>query len=161
MELKLNTGDPAPDFEGPTCKGTLFRLRDYLSKKNVVLYFYPKDDTRGCTIEACSFRDKLQPIGALWTEVVGVSVDSVESHKEFAEKNGLNFPLVSDHDKRISKMYGVLSEDGSYAERVTFIIDREGKIFKIFPDVAVAKHANEIVEALKQLPVKNQKSKQR
>jgi peroxiredoxin Q/BCP len=154
---KLNVGDTAPDFEGPTSKGT-FRLKDYLGKKNVVLYFYPKDDTKGCTIEACSFRDRLQPIRALWTEVVGVSVDSIESHKKFAEKNGLNFPLVSDDDKRISQTYGVLSEDGSRAERVTFIINREGKIAKTFMNVDVTKHTHEVVEALKHLKSAKTKS---
>ena len=150
MVTKLNAGDAAPDFEGATSQGT-FRLKEYLGKKNVVLYFYPKDDTKGCTIEACSFRDRLQPIRALWTEVVGVSVDSIESHKKFAEKNGLNFPLVSDHDKRISQTYGVLSEDGSRAQRVTFIINREGKIAKTFMNVDVTKHTHEVVEALKHL----------
>jgi len=151
MGTKPKVGDMAPDFGGQTSKGTQVRLKDHLGKKNVVLYFYPKDDTEDCTIEACTFRDKLQPIGALWTEVIGVSVDTVESHKRFAEKNGLNFPLVSDHDKEISKTYGVLSEDGSEAERVTFIIDKEGKIAKIFTNVDVTRHANEIIDALKQL----------
>lgn len=155
----MKAGDPAPNFEGTATSGSAFRLSDYRGKKNVVLYFYPKDDTRGCTMEACSFRDKLQRIGALWAQVVGVSVDTVESHKEFARKNGLNFPLVSDHDKRISKSYGVLSEDGSYAEQVTFVIDREGKIANIFPDVDVTRHASEIVEALKQLTVKKKSEK--
>jgi len=144
----------APDFEGQTSKDTRIRLRDYLGKRNVVLYFYPKDDTKGCTIEACGFRDKLQPIAALWTEVVGVSVDTVESHKKFAEKNSLNFPLISDYDKKISKTYGVLSEDGSHAERMTFIIDREGKIAKIFTNVDITKHTDEIVTALKHLGLK-------
>ena len=157
MVTRLNVGDTAPDFEGLTLKGT-FRLKDYLGKKNVVLYFYPKDDTKGCTIEACSFRDRLQPIRALWTEVVGVSVDSIESHKKFAEKNGLNFPLVSDDDKRISQTYGVLSEDGSRAERVTFIINREGKIAKTFMNVDVTKHTHEVVEALKHLKSAKTKS---
>ena len=141
----------APDFGGQTSNGIRIRLKDFLGKKNVVLYFYPKDDTKGCTIEACTFRDKLQPIGALWTEVVGVSVDTVESHKKFAEKNGLNFTLVSDQEKQISKTYGVLSDEGSKADRVTFIIDKEGKIAKIFTNVDVTRHANEIVDALKQL----------
>jgi len=151
MKAKLKVGETAPDFEGQTSNGTRFRLKDYLGKKNVVLYFYPKDDTKGCTIEACSFRDQLQPIRALWTEVVGVSVDTAESHKKFAEKNGLNFPLVSDHDKQISKIYGVLDEDGSHAERVTFIVDRKGKIAKVFMNVDVTKHTHEVVDALKQL----------
>jgi peroxiredoxin Q/BCP len=154
---RLRVGDSAPDFEGQTSNGTPIRLRDYLGKRNVVLYFYPKDDTKGCTIEACSFRDKLQSIAALWTEVVGVSVDTVESHREFAKKNNLNFPLVSDHDKRISKSYGVLSEDGSRAERTTFIIDKEGKIAKVFTNVDITKHTHEVVAALKQLPLKKTK----
>ena len=154
METRPKVGDTAPDFEGQTSKDTRVRLKDYVGNRNVVLYFYPKDDTKGCTIEACSFRDKLQPIAALWTEVIGVSVDTVESHKKFVEKNSLNFPLISDHDKLISKTYGVLSEDGSYAERVTFIIDKEGKIAKIFMNVDITKHTHEIVSALKQLPLK-------
>jgi peroxiredoxin Q/BCP len=154
VETRPKVGDMAPDFEGQTSKDTRIRLRDYLGKRNVVLYFYPKDDTKGCTIEACGFRDKLQPIAALWTEVVGVSVDTVESHKKFAEKNSLNFPLISDYDKKISKTYGVLSEDGSHAERMTFIIDREGKIAKIFTNVDITKHTDEIVTALKHLGLK-------
>jgi peroxiredoxin Q/BCP len=156
--IKPKAGDTAPDFVGQSSNDIQVRLKDYLGKKNVVLYFYPKDDTKGCTIEACTFRDKLQPIGALWTEVVGVSVDTIESHKKFAEKNGLNFTLVSDLDKQISKTYGVLSEDGSKADRVTFIIDKEGKIAKIFTKVDVTRHANEIIDALKQLTFKKTKS---
>jgi peroxiredoxin Q/BCP len=158
VETKPKVGDTAPDFEGPTSSRTRVHLKDYLGKKNVVLYFYPKDDTRGCTIEACTFRDRLQPIRALWTEVIGVSVDTVESHMKFAEKNGLNFPLVSDHDKRISRTYGALSQDGSHAERMTFIIDKEGKIAKVFTNVDVAKHTHEVVEALKQLRIGKTKS---
>ena len=157
MGTRPNVGDTAPDFEGQTSDDTLVRLGDYLGKRNVVLYFYPKDDTKGCTIEACGFRDKLQSIAALWTEVVGVSVDTVESHKKFAEKNSLNFPLISDHDKKISKTYGVLSEDGSRAERMTFIIDREGKVAKIFTNVDITKHTHEIIAALKHLPLKKSK----
>jgi peroxiredoxin Q/BCP len=153
MAAGLKIGDMAPDFEGLTTINTLLRLGGFLGKKNVVLYFYPKDDTRQCTIEACSFRDNLQPIRALWTEVIGVSVDTVESHKRFSEKHGLNFPLISDRDKRISKAYGALSEDGLEARRMTFIIDRSGRIAKIFANVDVTKHTNEIVEVLKLLPV--------
>ena len=158
MTTRPNIGDMAPDFEGSTSNGTIVRLKDYLGKKNVVLYFYPKDDTRGCTIEACSFRDKLNSLRALWTEVVGVSVDSLESHRQFAEKHNLNFPLVSDHDKRISQIYGALSDDGSQAERMTFIIDRQGRIAKVFTKVDVTKHTDEVVAALKQLPFKKTKS---
>jgi peroxiredoxin Q/BCP len=151
MDVKLKAGDLAPNFEGQACDGTTIGLKDYLGKKNVILYFYPKDDTKGCTIEACSFRDKLQPIRALWTEVVGVSVDTIESHKRFADKNALNFPLISDRDKKISRTYGVLSEDGSEAERMTFIIDREGKIARVFEKVDVTKHTDDVVAVLKHL----------
>jgi peroxiredoxin Q/BCP len=157
METKLKPGDMAPDFTGTTTNGTLVRLKDFLGKKNVVLYFYPKDDTKGCTIEACSFRDKLESLRALWTEVLGVSVDTVESHRQFAEKHKLNFPLISDHDKRISEAYGVLSEDGSKAERMTYIIDRDGKIAKVFSKVDVLKHTDEVVAVLKQLPIQKTK----
>jgi len=158
MTTRPNIGDMAPDFEGSTSNGTIVRLKDYLGKKNVVLYSYPTDDTRGCTLEACSFRDKLNSLRALWTEVVGVSVDSLESHRQFAEKHNLNFPLVSDHDKRISQIYGALSDDGSQAERMTFIIDRQGRIAKVFTKVDVTKHTDEVVAALKQLPFKKTKS---
>jgi peroxiredoxin Q/BCP len=158
MTTRPNIGDMAPDFEGSTSNGTIVRLKDYLGKKNVVLYFYPKDDTRGCTLEACSFRDKLNSLRALWTEVVGVSVDSLESHRQFAEKHNLNFPLVSDHEKRISQIYGALSDDGSQAERMTFIIDRQGRIARVFTKVDVTKHTDEVVAALKQLPFKKTKS---
>jgi peroxiredoxin Q/BCP len=147
-------GDVAPDFAGRTANGSLVRLKDYLGKKNIVLYFYPKDDTKDCTIEACSFRDRLQSLRHLWTEVVGVSVDTVESHRKFAEKNAVNFPLISDHDRLISRAYGVLSEDGSEAERMTFIIDREGRIAKVFTKVDVTRHTDEVVAALKLLPRK-------
>ena len=161
MEVKPNVGDAAPDFDGLASTDTRVRLKDYLGKKNVVLYFYPKDDTKGCTIESCSFRDKLQSIASLWTEVIGISVDTVDSHKKFAEKNSLNFPLVSDHDKRISNAYGVLSGDGSHSKRITFIIGKDGRIAKIFTDVDVTKHTHEVVEALKQLPLGNTKSQQK
>jgi peroxiredoxin Q/BCP len=157
IETRLKAGDAAPDFEGQTSHDTRVRLKDYLGKRNVVLYFYPKDDTNGCTIEACSFRDKLQSIGALWTEVVGVSVDTVESHKKFEKKNRLNFPLISDHDKQISKTYGVLSEDGSYVNRMTFIIDKEGQIARVFTNVDITKHTHEVIDALKRLPRRSHK----
>ncbi len=155
MGTELKAGDAAPDFEGQTYDGAQISLKSFHGKKNVVLYFYPKDDTKGCTIEACSFRDKLQPIRALWTEVVGVSVDTLESHKRFAEKHDLDFPLISDHDKRISTAYGVLDKDGMHAERTTFIIDKQGKIIKVFPNVDVTKHVHEVVYALKHISLGN------
>jgi peroxiredoxin Q/BCP len=152
MEVKVRLGDRAPDFEGQTSDGSKLGLKDFVGKRNVVLYFYPKDDTPGCTKEACSFRDNLQPIRNMGAEVIGVSLDSIESHRKFADKYNLPFPLISDKDKRIAKAYGVLKETGTSASRVTFIIDRKGKVAKIFPKVDVTKHTEEVVSALKEIP---------
>jgi len=151
MEIKVKTGDKAPDFEGPTSDGGRLGLKDFVGKKNVVLYFYPKDDTPGCTKEACSFRDNLQSVRKLGAEVIGVSLDTVESHKKFASKYSLPFPLISDKEKRIAEAYGVLKDTGTSASRVTFIIDKTGKVAKIFPKVDVTLHTDEVVEALKAL----------
>jgi len=151
MATKVNLGDKAPDFEGPTGDGNSLGLKDFLGKKNVVLYFYPKDDTPGCTKEACSFRDNLEPIRAMGAEIIGVSLDSVESHKKFSTKYKLPFPLVSDGGKRIAKAYGVLKDTGTSTSRVTFIIDKSGKIAKIFPKVDVTQHTAEVMAALKEL----------
>jgi len=151
-KVKVKTGDQAPDFEGPTSDGSRLGLKDFVGKKNVVLYFYPKDDTPGCTKEACSFRDNLQQIRKMGAEIIGVSLDSIESHRKFADKYSLPFPLISDKDKRIAKEYGVLKDTGTSASRVTFIIDRKGKVAKIFPKVDVTKHTEEVVMALKEIP---------
>jgi peroxiredoxin Q/BCP len=117
----------------------------------VVLYFYPKDDTPGCTKEACSFRDNLKAIREMGSEVVGISVDDVDSHKKFTEKYHLPFPLVSDPDKKIATAYGVLRDPPTMTNRVTFIIDKNGKIANIFPKVDVTQHTEEVVAALKKL----------
>lgn len=151
MEIKVKVGDPAPDFEGPTSDGSRLGLKDFVGKKNVVLYFYPKDDTPGCTREACSFRDNIRPIRDLGAEIIGVSLDSVQSHDKFARKYELQFPLISDKDKRIANAYGVLRDIGLSTNRVTFIIDKDGKVAKIFPKVDVGKHTDEVVAALKEL----------
>ena len=151
-EVRVKAGDKAPDFEGPTSDGSKLGLKDFVGKKNVVLYFYPKDDTPGCTKEACSFRDNLQSVRKMGAEIIGVSLDSVESHKKFATKYKLPFPLISDKEKRIANAYGVLKETGTSASRVTFIIDKTGKIVKVFPKVDITKHTEEVVAALKTLP---------
>ena len=151
MELKLKVGDPAPNFEGPTSDGSKLGLKNFLGKKNVVLYFYPKDDTPGCTKEACSFRDNLQPIRDMGAEIIGVSLDSIQSHSKFASKYGLSFPLISDKDKRIANAYGALKDTGTSTNRVTFVIDKTGKVAKVFPKVDVTKHTEEVVSALKEL----------
>lgn len=151
MEIKVKAGDQAPDFEGPTSDGSRLGLKDFAGKKNVVLYFYPKDDTPGCTREACSFRDNLQSIRGMGAEIVGVSLDSIQSHDRFAKKYTLPFPLISDKDKRIATAYGVLKDLGLSTNRVTFIIDKNGKVAKIFPKVDVSKHTEEVAAALKEL----------
>jgi len=151
MQIKVKEGETAPDFEGPTADGTRLGLRDFLGRRDVVLYFYPKDDTPGCTRESCSFRDNLEQIRAIGAEIIGVSLDSTDSHKRFATKYGLQFPLISDKGKNIATAYGVLKDTKISVNRVTFIIDKKGKIAKIFPKVDVTKHTEEVVAALKEL----------
>jgi peroxiredoxin Q/BCP len=125
--------------------------------KPVVLYFYPKDDTSGCTKEACNFRDEFPKFGKLKAEIIGVSADSVESHKKFAGKYKLPFNLLSDEKKEVVEKYGVWQEKSMYGKkymgivRTTFIIDSSGKISKIFPKVKVDEHNQEVMEALKEL----------
>jgi peroxiredoxin Q/BCP len=151
MEIKVKVGDAAPDFEGPLADGSRLGLKDFVGKKSVVLYFYPKDDTPGCTKEACSFRDNIQPIRALGAEIVGVSIDGVESHKKFSTKFNLPFPLISDKGKQIAKAYGVLKDTKTSTRRVTFLIDKNGRIAKIFPKVDATNHTPEVVAALKEI----------
>ena len=151
LMTEIKRGETAPAFEGPTSDGSKLSLKDFTGKKNVVLYFYPKDDTPGCTKEACSFRDNIKSLRDLGAEIVGVSLDSVESHSKFTDKYNLSFPLVSDKDKQIATAYGVLKDTGTSTSRVTFIIDKKGKIAKIFPKVDVAKHTEEVIAALKEL----------
>ena len=140
-------GKPAPDFTAPVTSGKTIRLSDFHGRK-VVLYFYPEDDTPGCTLESCGFRDIYQKIKDLGAEVLGVSVDDVESHKRFTKKFNLPFPLVADLDKKITQTYGVLSEKSAKARRVTYLIDERGFVKKIFDPVKAAEHPAEILSAL-------------
>jgi peroxiredoxin Q/BCP len=146
-------GDRAPDFSLPTGEGTTLSLKDLKGKK-VVLYFYPKDDTPGCTSEACSFRDEIQVFRKKGAVIVGVSIDSVESHKKFAGKYDLPFTLLSDGKKEMVKAYGVWKQKNMYGkkymgvERTTFIIDEEGRIAQIFRKVKVDGHTNEVLVGL-------------
>jgi len=140
-------GTAAPNFTAHTTSGKTVHLRDFQGKK-LVLYFYPKDDTPGCTVEACGLRDEYQKIREQGAEVLGVSVDSTESHQKFTDKFHLPFPLLADTEKRVSKAYGVLNEKGT-SRRVTFLIDEHGKILKTFDPVKPAEHTQEILNALK------------
>jgi len=148
---ELKVGDKAPDFSLLDERGLPVSLKDYLGSKAVVLYFYPKDFTSGCTAEACSFRDSYKPYQDKGAVVIGVSVDSVESHARFSEKYNLPFHILSDSSKEVARAYGVLGIGGFLAKRVTFIINKEGKITHIFPKVNVKQHNEEVLEALEEL----------
>jgi len=150
---KLSVGDAAPDFSLPTGDGKKLSLKDLKGKK-VVLYFYPKDNTSGCTREACSFQQNLSAIRRKGAVVVGVSPDSEASHRKFADKYDLTFDLISDEKKEIVKRYGVWKEKSMYGkkyfgiERTTFVIDEKGKISHIFPKVKVDGHTEEVLAVL-------------
>ncbi len=143
-------GDMAPDIEAETYGGEKIKLSDFANKKSVVLYFYPKDNTPGCTKEACSMRDGMKELEKLGVQVLGVSTDSVKSHEGFRDKYNLNFPLLSDKSKNIIKTYGVESDYGS-ARRVTFLIDKSGVIRHSWEKVNTFKHAEEVAEKVKEL----------
>jgi peroxiredoxin Q/BCP len=143
----LKEGNTAPDFTLQSDEGKAVKLSDYKGS-NVVLYFYPKDMSSGCTKEACSFRDNLSQFKDNGTVVLGVSTDDVESHKKFKEKENLNFALLADPTKEISTQYAGLSNFG-LAKRVTFLIDKQGVIRKIYRDVDVNENYKEILEVLK------------
>ncbi len=145
-------GGPAPDFSLPDQNGRLLTLES-LRGKWLVLYFYPKDDTPGCTTEACSFRDDLAQLNALGAQIVGVSVDDSASHAEFAKKYHLPFPLLADKDGAVARRYGAYADWKvvRYAKRYTFLIDAQGKIAKTYLKVDTSRHSAEIIADLKQL----------
>ena len=143
-------GNPAPDFNLPDQEGKLHSLQDYRGKW-LVLYFYPKDDTPGCTKEACAFRDDLNQITELGAQVVGVSVDDTESHAEFAKKYHLPFPLLADKTTETADSYGALMNlvFMKVARRYTFLIDPQGNIGKIYLTVETSRHSKQIIDDLK------------
>jgi thioredoxin-dependent peroxiredoxin len=137
-------GDVAPDFSVAASDGTTVHLKDYVGKGNIILYFYPKDDTTGCTKEACGFRDTFDEFKGLNATILGVSFDSVDSHKAFISKYSLPFVLLADTDKSVAKLYGVANDDSKHASRVTFVINKAGKIAYVDPKVNPATHAAEL-----------------
>jgi peroxiredoxin Q/BCP len=147
-------GDPAPDFRLPSTEDRDIGLEDYRGCKAVVLYFYPRDDTPGCTQEACSFRDLLARFEAHSVQVLGVSTDSVRSHKKFQAKYGLTFPLLADTDHQVAERYGVwqqkrfMGREYMGVARTTFVIDVDGRIKAVFPQVKVQGHADQVLAAL-------------
>ena len=150
----LKEGDKAPAFSLSDSNGKKVSLKDYLGQK-VILYFYPKDNTSGCTKEACDFRDAFPNFKKTNTVVLGVSADSEKSHEGFASKYNLPFTLLSDSEKEVIQKYYVWKEKSLYGkkymgiERTTFIIDEKGKIQKIFPKVKVEGHIEEVLEVIK------------
>ena len=149
----LKEGDKAPAFKLPTDDGDEVALKDFKGKR-VILYFYPKDMTPGCTQEACDFRDAAAPLKKGKTVVLGVSRDSVERHGKFREKYQLDFPLLSDEDGKVCEAYGVWKEKSLYGkkfmgiERTTFVIGPDGRIEKVFPKVKVNGHITAVLEAV-------------
>jgi len=145
----------APDFSGKNQDGKPVRLSSFRTKKNVVLYFYPKDMTPGCTTEACDFKDQFKKFKN--TTILGVSVDSPERHRKFIDKYDLPFELIADENKKICEKYGVWQEKKLYGKtfmgivRSTFIIDKTGTVQKIFSKVKVKGHADEVLETLKKI----------
>ncbi len=152
----IEVGIKAPDFALKTDQGKQIKLRDYLGKP-VVLYFYPKDDTPGCTKQACAFRDRKAELAALGTVVLGVSADSVESHVKFRDKFELNFPLLADTEHKVAEEYGAWREKNMYGkksmgiQRSTFLIDLAGNVAKVWKRVQVEGHDNQVLQAVREL----------
>jgi peroxiredoxin Q/BCP len=144
-------GDKAPLVEGKDQAGKQWRLADDVGKKVVLLYFYPKDDTPGCTKEACGFRDRIAELKKQNVHVIGVSFDSPESHQKFIEKFNLNFPLIADTDGKIADVYGVRMPGKDMAKRVSFLIGRDGKIVHITNTMNAEAHLTEMKEAVQKL----------
>jgi peroxiredoxin Q/BCP len=143
-------GDVAPDFILPSQSGEEVSLRDFIGRKRaIVLFFYPKDDTPGCTKEACSFRDGYEKFEELEAEVIGISSDSVRSHERFVEKHGLPFVLLSDEEGEVRKLYGVPNTLGLFPGRVTYVIDDDGVVRHVFSSqLGVTRHVEQALEAL-------------
>jgi thioredoxin-dependent peroxiredoxin len=149
VENSVHVGSEAPDFTLRSQSGEWVSLKGFLGSKPVVLFFYPKDDTLGCTKQVCAVRDEYGQFGTLQAEVLGISSDSVESHRRFAENNGLPFPLLSDEGDKVRELYGVPKTLGLLPGRVTYVIDRDGVVRHVFSSqVAVHRHVEEALGAL-------------
>jgi peroxiredoxin Q/BCP len=151
--MVLNEGKDAPGFELMDQEGKLHKLSDYLGKI-VILYFYPKDDTPGCTVEACNFRDNFEVFKAAGVEILGISPDNVKSHAKFQQKHSLQFTLLADEDHKVCEVYGVwgpkkfMGKEYNGVYRTTYVIDEQGLIKKTFENVKPDEHAQEILNLL-------------
>ncbi len=152
MTQKIEVGSKAPEFSLPDQKGKRVNLSDYLGKTNLVIYFYPKDESYGCTKEACSFRDNYEVFKEAGAEVIGISSDDIASHQAFAANHKLPFILLSDKDKTVAAKYGVGKSLGILPGRVTFVIDKNGVIRMMFSSqLNFEKHVDEAIQVLKGL----------
>jgi thioredoxin-dependent peroxiredoxin len=150
MKDEVKVGSVAPDFTLPSQAGEMVSLEDFFGRKPVVLFFYPKDDSPGCTREVCAFRDNFEEFGKLDAEVIGISSDSVESHMSFAVKHELSFTLLSDEAGNIRRLYGVPKTFGLFPGRVTYVIDKEGVVRHVFASqLSVERHVQEALAALR------------
>jgi peroxiredoxin Q/BCP len=149
---RVAAGSLAPNFTLLSQSGKMVSLRDFLDKKPVILFFYPKDDTPGCTKEACAFRERHEDFRELNAEVIGISSDPVESHRSFAAKHELPFTLLSDEGGKVRKLYGASSTFGLVPGRVTYVLDKEGVVRHLFSSqLGVEEHVEEALEALRSI----------
>ncbi|HXP58507.1 MAG TPA: peroxiredoxin [Streptosporangiaceae bacterium] len=152
MARGIQAGDQAPDFTLPTQSGETFRLQDRMGERVIVLYFYPKDNTSGCTAEACAFRDSYEVFTEAGADVIGVSSDSVDKHAGFASKHSLPFTLVSDKGGKVRKAYGVPGVLGVIPGRVTYVIDRAGVVRHVFSSMTnIDGHVNDALRVVQEL----------
>ena len=152
MAYGIQAGDKAPDFTLPAQSGEPVRLKDRLGERVVVLYFYPRDDTRGCTAQACAFRDSHEVFAEAGAEVIGISSDSVDRHAAFAGLHELPFTLLSDQGGRVRKLYGVPAVLGLLPGRVTYVIDREGTVRYVLNSMTnISQHVSDALDEVRKL----------
>ena len=147
--MALKVGDKLPDFSAKDTNGNLFNSKDYIGKQSLVIYFYPKDETKVCTQQACSFRDNYQEFKDLGAEVIGISADSVQSHVKFKSKFNLPFILLSDNDKKLRKLFGVENDFLIIPGRQTFVVDKNGFIIMVFNSMSGTIHIEKALKVLK------------
>ena len=151
-QSKVEVGSTAPDFRLLSQSGQMVSLKDFIGEKPVVLFFYPKDDTPGCTKQACAFRDDYEGFEKLDAEVIGISSDSVESHRRFAAKHDLPYTLLSDEERKLRKLYGVSNTLGLFPGRVTYVIDKKGIVRHVFSSqLGAEKHVEQALKSLRSI----------